>query len=85
MGDSQFPVTCQKGLLTLNLKIKQEMRTLSPLGVKDRRECKRHEKSRVSAEMLKTTSALKQKTQSKAKRQARRDEEREQDVLGIGH
>lgn len=62
----------------MNLKIKYEMGTFSPLGVKDRRECKRHEKLRVNTEMLKTTSALQAKDieQSKETRQERRGKEK---------
>lgn len=79
MGELQSaPSDIPKGHLTMNLEIKHEMGILSPLGVKDRRECKSHEKLGVNAEMLKTTSGLPSINKPGEMR------EREQDVLGIG-
>lgn len=68
-----------KGHLMMNPKIKHEMQTLSPPGVK--------EKLRVSDERLKTTFVLPRK-RHKAKQRDKPEgemEEREQDVLGMGH
>lgn len=80
MGEPQSaPSDIPKGHLTMNLEIKHEMGSFSLLGVKDRRECKRHQKLGVSAEMLKTSSGLPSISKPGEMR------EREQDVLGIGH